>query len=105
MWPDEIVVMLLTHDFWKTFTSKAIPHAKESAQVVLAISRDSRFEVDAILEGAAAQGGKANPNARQEHGSMYGRSFKDPDGHIWEPLWMDPNVAAGREAPVEHMTA
>jgi len=104
VWSDQIMVMLLTHEFWRTFTGKAIPNAKESAQVMLAVSRDSRSEVDSIVEAAAQNGGNADPNPTQDHGFMYGRSFEDPDGHIWEPLWMDPKVAAG-EAPVEHVAA
>jgi hypothetical protein len=104
VWSDAIVVMLLTHEFWRSFTSKAIPNGKDSAQVMLAISRDSRSEVDSIVEAASNNGGKADPNPTQGHGFMYGRSFEDPDGHIWEPLWMDPKVAAG-EAPVEHVAA
>ncbi len=92
---EAIYVMLLKHDFWKTFTDKAIPDAHTSAQVLLAISREDRAAVDAIVEAAAAAGGKADPNAKQDHGFMYGRSFADPDGHIWEPSWMDPQVAAG----------
>ena len=87
---DTISVMLLTHDFWKTFTSKAIPDAKASAQLMLAISREDRAAVDAMVEHAAAHGGTADPNPTQDHGFMYGRSFEDPDGHIWEPNWMDP---------------
>ena len=52
IWSDAIMVMLLTHDFWRTFTDKAIPDAKASCQVLLAISRDDRAEVDAIVEAA-----------------------------------------------------
>lgn len=104
MWSDQIVVMLLSHDFWRTFTSKAIPNAKESAQVLLCVSMDGREAVDAIVDAATRSGGVADPTPTQDHGFMYGRSFEDPDGHIWEPMWMDPKVAAG-EAPVEHQTA
>ncbi len=89
---DAIYVMLLTHDFWKTFTSKDIPDAKKSAQLMLAISRESREEVDAIVDAAAKAGGTPDCNPKQDHGFMYGRSFEDPDGHIWEPNWMDPAV-------------
>jgi predicted lactoylglutathione lyase len=103
-WSDTIVLMLLTHDKWKSFTSKAIPNAKESAQVSLAINFDSREEVDAITEAAGANGGGADPSPPQDYGFMYQRSFEDPDGHGWEPLWMDPKVAAG-EMPVEHVEA
>lgn len=104
MWSDAIVVMLLTHDFWKTFTTKAIPNAKESAQLALAINIDSRAEVDALVETAGRNGGTADQSPPQDHGFMYQRSFEDPDGHNWEPFWMDPKVAAG-EAPVEHIEA
>lgn len=90
---DEIFVMLLTHPFWKTFTDKAIPNAKESAQLLLAISRESREAVDAITDRAGAAGGRADCNPKQDHGWMYGRSFEDPDGHIWEPNWMDMGAA------------
>jgi uncharacterized protein len=101
-WSDTIVVMLLTHDFWKTFTDKEIVDARRSAQVALAISRDSREEVDAIADAAANAGGRADINPPQDHGFMYQRSFEDPDGHNWEPMWMDPAVASG-ERPIEHL--
>ena len=91
---DAIHVMLLTHDFWKTFTSKAIPDAKASAQVLLCVSRESKEAVDAHVSAAASAGGTADPNPTQDMGFMYGRSFEDPDGHIWETMWMDPNAAA-----------
>ena len=84
MWSEEIVVMLLTHDFWKTFTTKAIPDAHTSAQVALCVNLDSRDEVDAIVAAASAAGGKADSNPAQDHGFMYQRGFEDPDGHAWE---------------------
>lgn len=89
MWSDEIAVMLLTHDFWKTFSPKTIPNAHESAQVFLCLTHDSREEVDAIVAKAGAAGGKAEPTPTQDHGFMYGSSFEDPDGHIWENVYMD----------------
>jgi predicted lactoylglutathione lyase len=102
VWSDTIYVMLLTHEFWKTFTDRAIPNAHESAQVFLCLSHDSREAVDAIVAKAGAAGGMAEPTPTQDHGFMYGSSFEDPDGHIWENNWMDPKVAAG-EMPVEHI--
>jgi len=102
VWSDTIYVMLLTHEFWKTFTDRAIPNAHESAQVFLCLSHDSRDAVDAIVAKAGAAGGMAEPTPTQDHGFMYGSSFEDPDGHIWENNWMDPKVAAG-EMPVEHI--
>jgi len=81
--------MLLTHAFWKTFTDRTIPDAHESAQVFLCLSHDSREEVDAIVAKARSAGGKAEPTPTQDHGFMYGSSFEDPDGHIWENVFMD----------------
>ena len=98
---DAIYVMLLTHPKWKTFTDKAIPDARKSAQLMLAISRDSREAVDAITEAAARAGGRPDCNPKQDYGFMYGRSFEDPDGHIWEPSWMDLEAAQNATAQIE----
>ena len=92
MWSDTIVVMLLTHDFWKTFTDKQIPDARSVAQVLLCLSQDSQDAVDAIVDKAVAVGGRSDPTPKQDMGFMYGRSFEDPDGHIWENVYM--NMAA-----------
>ncbi|SPU42634.1 VOC family protein [Brevundimonas diminuta] len=80
---DTIHAMLLTHEKWATFTDRAIPDAKKTAQVLICVSEDSREGVDAVVDRAAAAGGQADPNARQDYGFMYGRSYADPDGHIW----------------------
>ncbi|ALH78836.1 VOC family protein [Sphingopyxis macrogoltabida] len=90
-----IHVMLLTHEKWATFTSKAIPDARTTAQVLLCISADSRADVDALVDKAVAAGGKGDPTPTQDYGFMYGRSYEDPDGHIWEVMWMDPAAASG----------
>jgi predicted lactoylglutathione lyase len=105
VWSENILVMLLTHDKWKSFTSKPIVDAKTSAQVALCISIDSREEVDAITGKAARAGGKADPNPAQDHGFMYGRSFEDPDGHIWEPMWMDAAAAGQGTQPMDETHA
>ena len=55
-------------------------------------------EVDAIVAKAGAAGGKAEPTPTQDHGFMYGSSFEDPDGHIWEVMWMDVEAAAKASA-------
>ncbi|MBJ7319244.1 MAG: lactoylglutathione lyase [Brevundimonas sp.] len=100
---DVIHVMLLTHDKWRTFTDRAIPDARASAQMLLCLSRDSREAVDAVVAQAGAAGGTADPNKPQDYGFMYGRSYADPDGHIWETMWMDPAAAAaGPEAFAAH---
>lgn len=86
---DVIHTMLLTHEKWATFTSKSIPDARTHAQVLLCVSADSREAVDGQVGKAVAAGGKADPTPTQDYGFMYGRSFEDPDGHIWEVMWMD----------------
>ncbi|HEY5458172.1 MAG TPA: VOC family protein [Sphingomicrobium sp.] len=99
---DAIHVMLLTHDFYKTFTGKPIADAHQSSQVLLALSADSTAEVDATIGKAAAAGGKADPGPKQEMGElMYGRSFEDPDGHHWEIMWMDAGAAEQGAAAFE----
>jgi len=55
----------------------------------LALSCESRAEVDKLADAAAAAGGKADVNPKQDLGFMYGRSFEDVDGHIWEVFCMD----------------
>jgi hypothetical protein len=95
---ETIHVMLLTHEKFSQFTSKRIADARETAQMLLALSADSRQAVDEITEHAVAAGGR-EPRPAEDHGFMYGRSFEDPDGHIWEPMWMDVEAAVKAPAP------
>ncbi len=88
VWSETINVMLLTHDKWRTFTTRPIP-PNTSSEVLLAISLDSREAVDAMNEAAAAHGGTADINPKQDLGFMYNRNLSDPDGHVWEAFWMD----------------
>ena len=91
---DAIAVMLLRHQFYSTFTGKMIADAHETSAALLCISCDSPAEVDRMVEAAASAGGKADPGPRQDmEGMMYGRSFEDPDGHHWEPMWMAASAA------------
>ncbi|WP_295709347.1 VOC family protein [uncultured Brevundimonas sp.] len=100
---DTIHAMLLTHDKWRTFTDRPIPDAHRSAQVALCLSEDEKPGVDRVIDAAASAGGQADPNPKQDYGFMYGRSVADPDGHIWEVMWMDPAaVAQGPEAFAAH---
>jgi predicted lactoylglutathione lyase len=104
-WSDEIVVMLLTHEFWKTFTDKAIPDARSVAQVLLCLGQDSREAVDGIVDKAVKAGGRSEPTPNQDLGFMYGRSFEDPDGHIWENVFMDMAAVPEGETPAEQPVA
>ena len=102
MWSDSIVVMLLAHDFYRTFTPKPIADARTTSGALYALAFDSKAEVDAIAEAAAAAGG-SEPHGPEDMGFMYSRAFEDPDGHGWGPFWMDP--AAAEAGPPEHATA
>jgi predicted lactoylglutathione lyase len=102
---DTISVMLLTHPFYATFTRKPIADAHNSSQVLLAISCASPAEVDRMTDAAASAGGKPDVGPKQEMGGvMYGRSFEDPDGHHWEPMWMDPGFAQRGAHPADETT-
>lgn len=94
---ETIFVMLLTHAKFGQFTPKAIADAKSSSEVLICLSADSRNAVDDMVGKAKAGGGKPDPSPRQDHGFMYGRSFEDPDGHIWEVMWMDVAAATGAQ--------
>ncbi len=87
---ETIYAMLLTHDKWRQFTGKRIVDAHAEAQVLLCLSAGGREEVSELVQKATDAGGKADPTPVQDFGFMYGRSFEDPDGHIWEVMWMDP---------------
>ena len=92
VWSEAINVMLLTHDKWRSFTNRPIPPSA-SSEVMLAISCDSRDSVDGMNKAAAAAGGTADINPKQDHGWMYNRNLADPDGHVWEAMWMDMDAA------------
>ena len=93
---ETIHVMLLTHGKFRQFTTKPIVDAHASAQVLVCLSADNRDEVDRMVDQAKRAGGSPDPTPTQDFGFMYGRSFEDPDGHIWEVMWMD--VAAASAA-------
>jgi predicted lactoylglutathione lyase len=98
---DSIHVMILTHDKFKQFTPRPIADAKAGSEVLLCLSSDSRESVDSTVERAVATGGTADPAPKQDYGVMYGRSIADPDGHIWEIMWMDAAAAEQGASAVE----
>ena len=97
MFSDAIGVMLLTYDHYRQFTQRPIGDARRESQALFALSVDSRDAVDATLTRAVAAGGRADPNPVQDHGFMFGRSVEDPDGNVWEIMWMD--AAAHAQTP------
>ena len=88
---DDIFVMLLTEDKFKTFTPKAICDATKSTEVLLCLSCESREKVDEMVCKTVAAGGTTY-NEPQDHGFMYGHGYQDLDGHIWELIYMEPDA-------------
>lgn len=98
VWSDAITFQLMVHDYYATFTTKPIADAHQTSAALFALSRDSRQEVDAIVEAAAKSGGKADVREAQDLGFMYIRTFADPDGNVFEPAWMDMSSMTGGQA-------
>jgi predicted lactoylglutathione lyase len=88
VWSDAIHVMLLGHDFYRTFTTKQIADTHQTSAALIALSRDSRAEVDGITDAAIAAGGRQTRDT-DDMGFMYSRPFEDLDGHTFEPMYMD----------------
>jgi predicted lactoylglutathione lyase len=85
---DHNYAMLLTHESFKRFTKKEIVDTTASSEAIFALSAESRDAVDGLVDKALASGGSAS-NEPDDEGNMYGRSFQDPDGHLWEVFHMD----------------
>jgi len=88
---ENIFVMLLTRDKFKTFTPNEICDATKSTEVLLCLSSESRKAVDELVQKAVAAGGSTY-SAPQDHGFMYGHGFQDLDGHIWEIVYLEPSA-------------
>jgi len=96
VWSEDVFFMVLTREYFATFTDKSVVDPKTAAQVLVAISRDSRDEVDAVLDAGLAAGG-TEPKDPQDYGFMYSRDLEDPDGNVLEFMYMDP--AAAEQGP------
>jgi hypothetical protein len=88
---DDIFVMLLTEAKFKTFTPKEICDATKSTEVLTALSCENREKVDELVRKAVASGGSTYSEPK-DYGFMYQHGFQDPDGHIWELIYMDPSA-------------
>jgi hypothetical protein len=100
---ETIHAMLLTHDKFRQFTPKTIADATTTSEVLICISAESREAVDDMVGKAGRAGGVLDPTPKQDYGFMYGRSFEDPDGHIWEVMWMDVEAAKAAMASCPEM--
>jgi uncharacterized protein len=87
---ENIFAMLLVEDYFRTFTNREIVDAHKGVEAIIALSLDSREQVDEQVAKALEAGG-TTPRDPQDHGFMYQHAYQDPDGHLWEVFYMDPN--------------
>lgn len=97
---EHAVVMLLVESRFKDFTTKELVDPASQTEAIIALSAESREDVDAFADRALEIGGSPR-NEPMDLGFMYGRSFDDPDGHLWEIFWMDPTVLEREPAEAE----
>lgn len=90
---EDAYAMLLVKPFFATFSSKSIADTSTTAEAIIAVTADSREEVDQLTAKAFAAGA-TKYNDPQDMGAMYSTSFQDLDGHLWEIMWMDPATVA-----------
>ncbi len=93
---EDIFVMLLVEKFFKTFTKKEICDTSKNTEVIVALSVEGREKVDQMINRAIEAGGRESREP-QDHGWMYGRSFEDINGHIWEIIYMDESALKNDE--------
>jgi len=93
---DNIFVMLLVEKFFKSFTKKEICDTTKDTEVIIALSTKSREKVDEMMHNVVEAGGKESREP-QDHGWMYGRSFQDINGHLWEIIYMDEKALKNNE--------
>lgn len=85
---EDIFIMLLVEKFFKSFTKKEVCDTSKYTEAIVALSVESREKVDQMMDKAIEAGG-GEPREKQDHGWMYGRSFEDIDGHLWEVFFME----------------
>lgn len=103
VWSDTITFQLLTREYFASFAPKPVADANAACEVLLALTCDTRQDVDSIIDAAAAAGGKGDVRDRMDLGWLYNRAFEDADGHVFEAVWMDMAAAAGMTGGERHM--
>ena len=89
---ENIYAMLLVKPFFQGFTPRPVADANASTEVLVALSCESREEVQALVAKAVAAGGSLYAEPK-DYGFMFQHGFADPDGHLWEVFYMDENAA------------
>jgi uncharacterized protein len=88
VWSEEIFLMIMTHERFKTFATKPLADTKTNLAGIFALSVDSFDNVNKITDNALKAGG-TEPKPLQDHGFMQLRTVEDFDGHTWEIFFMD----------------
>ncbi len=94
VWSDTITFQLLSREYFASFSSKPVADAHQTTQVLLALTHESRADVDAIAVAAGEAGGKTDARPPVDLGWLYNRAFEDADGHVFEAVWADMQAAA-----------
>ena len=89
-WSETITFQLQTHDRFRGWVAKEVVDARRASGSLFTLSQESRDDVDAMVKAASKSGGKAGERAPIDMGWLYNRSFEDPDGHMFEVVWLDP---------------
>ena len=84
---DSSYSMLMTESFFQMSTNKEIADASKTTEVVIALTADSREEVDEMVN-KALDAGSREPVPTADQPWMYCRTFEDPDGHVWQLFHM-----------------
>lgn len=95
VWSADITFQLLTQDYFASFAPRPVADAREACGALIALSCDSRGDVDRIAAAAAEAGGRADVRERMDLGWQYNRAFEDVDGHVFEAVWMDSGAMPG----------
>lgn len=98
VWSEHITFQLLAREYFSSFVAKPVADAHATAQVILCLSRDAREEVDGLVTTAGKAGGRSDPRAPVEFDFLYNRAFEDPDGHLFEVVWLNPAALPGSGA-------
>ncbi|KEO72280.1 VOC family protein [Anditalea andensis] len=101
VYSEEIMVMLLTHEKFQSFTTKAISNSHTHAQVMNALAFETKDKVDELTD-LAHYAGATEARPKSDYGFMYGTAINDLDGHIWEFFWMDPTYIEKSEGEFEN---
>lgn len=91
---EAIYFMILNHESFQGFSPLPITDTRKSTACLIALSQEDRANVDRIAQAALANGG-SEPLPARDMGFMYSRTIMDPDGNVFEPMWMDPAAVNG----------